>query len=116
VPVEGDQNARREQDVLAEVIDLLETQALPMSSPLRGLSVPELDDYGADRWGEDWLRDVWRRRAGQGVYHMLDEMGRALCLDPEPASTGDELCDDCARAASQIERLKRSMDDGLPAP
>jgi hypothetical protein len=115
VPIEGDPHSRREQDVLAEVIDLLETQALPMSSPLRSLTALELDDYGSDRWGDDWLRDAWRRRAGRGIYHLLDEMGTALCLNPEPAPTGEELCEACARAASQIERFKRSLDDGLPA-
>ncbi|HEY1276517.1 MAG TPA: hypothetical protein VGF25_16525 [Thermoleophilaceae bacterium] len=95
------------------MIDLLETQVLPASSPLRVLSARELDLYGSERWGEDWLRDCWMRASGRGVYHLRDEAGRALCLSSDPEMSGDELCDRCARAASQIERLKRSLDDGL---
>jgi hypothetical protein len=113
VPAGDDSTSRREQDVLAEVIDLLETQVLPLTSPLRILSVPDLDMYGDQRWGEDWLRDVWVRRSSQGVYHLRDETGAALCLTSDPDTTdSEELCDVCAQAASQLERLRRSLDDG----
>jgi hypothetical protein len=63
---------RAEQDVLADLIEVLEERypALPKSSQLRTLvssMSSQLDTYGVDRWGEDWLGNHWLEQACESV-------------------------------------------------